>query len=87
MTRFFVDDLVAAGVLTRRGALDVRDAYGVPCKVSGRAKLVVRAALAQGALASRVRHPLRKDHRCALGVGPRGPLRVAAGETHCYFTV
>jgi hypothetical protein len=85
MTRFFVDDLMIAGVLTRRGDLtNVPDVYGETCTIAGRAKAVVREAINQGCLGNTVddANTLQRAGRCGH---PVTLSRSSLGhKMHCY---
>jgi len=86
MTRFFVDDLMIAGVLTRRGDLtNVPDVYGETCTIAGRAKAVVREAINQGCLGNTVddANTLQSAGRCGDAFAlSRSSL---GHKMHCYW--
>jgi hypothetical protein len=98
MTRFFLADLVRAGVATQRGDLHgARDVYGAACTIDGRAKAATREAMATGLLARCAQtgggpagspwNALNMDAACGHGIGVAGTaLRAATRRrTHCYW--
>jgi hypothetical protein len=86
MTRFYLDDLVTAGVMTRRGNLPgVSDVYGAVHTVSGRAKAAIREFMS--AATALLPISISMDNACAKGLGEWGSdvYRDTRGATHCYF--
>jgi hypothetical protein len=92
MTRFFIDDLLAAGLMTAPGDLHgAVDVYGKPQVVRGRAKAAIRAFVDVARRVGASSFPLWNDLNlepgmCSRGLGERGTpaYRATQHSTYCY---